>query len=224
MKAVRSISVAVLSMLFLAAAGMRAEAESRILLKEDYEEDLDKKVQIHEANQPYDTHTIGVTTEKAHSGKHSLKVDATHLHALYVYLAPRFNEAPQVEWGRLGGPGTFTIDGLNISLKSDRGYILTLYVWVEKASPKNSITIQLETVVDTDSGVIRTTSFLDEVFLAPTEGWVKVEEELTSFLIEQLDWQGAKTEGLRLNSINICPYALSRNRRLVFGQLSMWMT
>ena len=181
--------------------------EGRVLINEDYESSPEKKVQMEGANQPYEAREIGLSTERARSGKHSVKIDVTYKHGLNVYLVPRTNENPRIIYGSIGGQGAFDIDGLNIQLRPDRGYVLTLYVWVEQVDAHNSVRFQVKTVSNCDLGQIKSHTLLEQEFIEPTEGWVKVEQELTSYLLEQLEAQGNQTEGILLHSISMSSFA-----------------
>ena len=208
------IRAAVAGFCLLGALNLSAEVTGKVIVKEDFEKDLDKKVVVSLFSQPHEVHEIGISAEKARSGKHSVKIDVSYMHHFAVYLTPRTNETPEVKWGSLGSTGGFTIKGLEVPLRADRGYILELYVWVEKATTKNPVEIMVETVADCDYGITRKNTSADQVFTHPTEGWVKVEVELNSFLIDRIAATGAKTEGLRLHSISFNSFNRSENDRM----------
>jgi len=193
-----------------------SSAHEQIILQEGYESQLDKRVQLRGANQPYTAHHMGVTTERAHTDKHSLKIDMTYRHGLNVYLTPRSNETPEVEWGRPGGAGGFVVPGLGMPLRPDRGYLLTLYMWVERASKSNPVRIEVMTASTGDYGVFRKSTVLEQTFDAPTDGWVKIEQELTSYMLERLHAAGARTDSLRLDGILFGSFAGGRNRATVY--------
>jgi hypothetical protein len=197
--------------------GASALAQEAVLLQEGFEEPAGPRVQLHGANQPFEQHALEITTAKAHSGTHSLKIDYGYLHGLQVYLAPRSNATPQVEWGALGGAGTFHLPGLDLVLRPDRGYLLTVYVWVEQASAQNPLQIEVEMLTASDAGPVRTAVLLDPPISAPTAGWVKVEQELTSTLIAQLEAGGSNTADLRLNSISLNSFANGRYRLTAYA-------
>ena len=178
-----------------------------LLINEDYENNLDKNVQVEAANQPYEANEIGLSTERARSGKHSVKIDVTYKHGFDVYLTPRTKETPRIIYGSIGGAGAFNIDGLNIPLKSDQGYILTLYVWVERAGIHNSVRFHVKTTSKCDLGTVASSTILEQEFSEPTAGWVKVEQELTSYILEQVDAAGGQTEGIMLHSISMSSFA-----------------
>ncbi len=180
----------------------------RVLVSEDYESDLDRKVQIELVTIPDEVRAIGLSTDRARSGKHSVKIDITYQHHFDVYIAPRRNKISNVAWGsienRIGG---FDIEGFNIELKPDRGYLLTLYVWVEQASTHNPVKFTVKTTSNCDLGVVNSQTTLEQIFTEPTNGWVKVEQELTSYMLEQLEAQGYQYEGILLNSISMSSFA-----------------
>lgn len=196
-------------LLLVAVAG--AQAQPAPLLSEGFEADA-PRVQIHGSNQPYEVHTLGLSADRAHSGTRSLKVDLTFMHGLDVLLCPRTDETPGVEWGGLGGPGWFVFKGLGLPLRPDKRYLLSLWVWVEQASPHNPVRFAVETAVDSPYGVARTQTNVPREFPGPTDGWVKVEAELTGLLRERLDASGAKTDGLRLDTISLNCFANTRLR------------
>ncbi len=197
--------------------GAAARAQEEVLLREGFEDEAGPRLQLHGANQPYEQHALAITTAKAHSGTHSLKVDYDYLHGLQVYLAPRSNETPQVEWGALGSAGTFHLPGLGLVLRPDRGYLLSVYVWVEQASPQNPLQIEVETLTESDAGPVRTATYLEPAIAAPTAGWVRIEQELTSTIIAQLEAGGSKTADLRLNSISLNSFANGRYRLTAYA-------
>jgi len=206
MRFAKTVRTAVAGFCLLAALNLSAEVTGKVIVKDDFEKDLDKKVVVSLFSQPHEVHEIGISTEKARSGKHSVKIDASYMHHFAVYLTPRSNETPEVKWGSLGSTGQFVIEGLDIPLRPDRGYILSLYVWVENATPKNPGEIEVDVLSDSDYGTIRSQAFLEQIFSEPTGGWVKVEQELTSYLIEKMEAGGSNTEGLRLDSILLNSY------------------
>jgi len=183
-----------------------ASAQERVLLAEGFEADS-PRVQIHGANQPYEVHALGPSDERAHTGARSLKVDLTFRHGLDVLLCPRTDETPAVEWGGLGGPGWFTFQGLGLPLQPDRRYLLSLWVWVEQATPQNPVRFAVETATDSPYGVARTQTSLPQEFAGPTDGWVHLGAELTGLLLERLDAAGAKVDGLRLDTISLNCFA-----------------
>ncbi|MBM3476384.1 MAG: hypothetical protein FJX75_24185, partial [Armatimonadetes bacterium] len=185
-----------------------SDAQWPALVSEGYEADT-PRVQIHGANQPYEVHALGLSTERAHGGTRSLKVDLTFRHGLDVMLCPRTDETPAVEWGGVGGPGWFTFQGLGIPLRADRKYLLSLWVWVEQASPHNPVRFAVETASDSPYGVARTQTDLPRQFPGATDGWVKVEAELSGLLLERLEASGAKVEGLRLDTVSLSCFANS---------------
>ena len=196
-------------------SGVKAEAQ-QLLINEGYEENLDLRVQLRGSNQPYEQHALELTAERAHTGTHSLKADFTYRHGITVYLTPRSNETPQVEWGQIGGAGGFNLPGLDIPLHPDRGYLLTLYLWVERASSHNPVQLSVETVSASDYGLVRTETRLEPTFAAPTDGWVKVEQELTSWLMDQMDAAGANTVGLKLNAVLLNSFSTVHERMTVY--------
>lgn len=198
--------------LCLLSVGPGVGAQETVLLQEGFEDAAGPRVQLHGANQPYEQHALEITAARAHGGTHSLKVDYSYLHGLQVYLAPRSNETPQVEWGGLGGAGTFHLPGLGLTLRPDRGYLLSVYVWVEQASAQNPLQIEVETATQSDYGLIRTATCLETPLTGPTEGWVKIEQELTSTIIAQMAAAGSKTADLQLNSISLNSFANGRYR------------
>lgn len=179
------------------------------LVAESFEADT-PRVQIHGSNQPYEVHTLAPSADRAHSGHRSLKVDVTFMHGFEVMLSPRTDETAGVEWGSLGGPGSFTFRGLGLPLQPDKRYLLSLWVWVEQASPQNPVRFAVQTATDSPYGVARTTTTLPREFPGPTNEWVKVEAELTGLLVERLEASGAKVEGLRLSSIDLSCFANTR--------------
>ncbi|MBI2299418.1 MAG: hypothetical protein HYU66_10835 [Armatimonadetes bacterium] len=203
--------VLLLTLLPLAATAQ----EPGLLVNEDFEADT-PRVQIHGSNQPCEVHLLGPSAERAHSGKHSLKVDLTFLHGTDVMLSPRTDETPGAEWGSVGGPGWFVFHGLGLPLRTDRHYLLSLYVWVEQASPHNPVRFGVETATDSPYGVARTQTPLPRELPAATGGWVKVEYELTGLLLERLEAAGAKVEGLRLDTISLSCFANTRLRLTAF--------
>lgn len=204
--------VLTLAVLVLSAHSAHAQAP---LVFEGYEADT-PRVQVHGSNQPYEVHTLAPSADRAHSGNHSLKVDVTFMHGFEVMLSPRTDETPGVEWGGLGGPGTFTFRGLGIPLQPDKRYLLSLWVWVEQASPQNPVRFAVQTATDSPYGVARTTTTLPREFPGPTDGWVNVEAELTGLLVERLEASGAKVEGLRLSSIDLSCFANTRMRMTAY--------
>ena len=179
----------------------------RVLVNEDYESDLDRKVQIEHASMQYELREIGLSTERARSCEHSAKIDVTYGNHFDVYLTPRRNEITDVLYGSVGGIGAFDIEGLNIELKPDRGYLLTLYVWVEQASEHNPARFKVVTTSNCDFGAIRSETLLEQEFTKPTGGWVKVEQELTSYVLEQLEAQGNQYEGIQVKSISMSSFS-----------------
>ncbi len=186
----------------------------RGLINEDYESDLDRKVQIELVSQPHEVREIGLSTERARSGKHSVKIDIKYRHHFNVYLVPRRNEITGVDWGSAGGVGGFDIEGLNLQLNPDMGYILTLYVWVDQASTHNPVKLQVKTTSNSDLGVVRSYTLLEQEFTEPTKGWVKVEQELTSYMLEQLEAQGYQNKGILLHSISMNSFCSGSNSPL----------
>ena len=63
----------------------------------------------------------------------------------------------------------------------------------------------------------RTATYLEPALTAPTAGWVKIEQELTSTIIAQMDAGGAKTVDLRLNSISLNSFANGRYRLTAYA-------
>ena len=200
------IMVMVLSVTACAEDKPALASAERVLINEDYESDLDRKVQIELVTIPDEVREIGLSTERARSGKHSVKIDITYRHHFDVYLAPRRNEITSVDWGQIGGIGGFAIEGLNIQLDPDKGYLLTLYVWVDQASPHNPIGFKVKTTSNCDLGVVNSQTSLEQEFTEATKGWVKVEQELTSYMLEQLEAQGYQNKGILLSSISMSSF------------------
>jgi hypothetical protein len=188
-----------------------AAAQDRILLREGFENDLDRKVWVADSNQPYDAKEIGITTAAAHGGRRSLKVDVEYLHGLSVYAAPRTVDPPRAEYGAIGGQGTFVLPGLKIPLRPDRGYLLRAWVNVVRASEHNPVRLSVITASDSDYGVVRTETSLGPEISRPTDGWVRIEQELATSVIEPMEAGGSQVEGLRLEAITVGSFA---NRRL----------
>ena len=130
-----------------------AGAQTASLYSDGFEDRPEVNVQVRGANQPYTARTIGLTQEKSRSGKTSVKIDVTAMHGFEVQLAPRTTAKPGVEWGSIGGAGSFRLPGLDIPLQRDRGYVLEAWVWVEKG-PSSGVRIDVATVVDSHYGPV----------------------------------------------------------------------
>lgn len=198
-----------------ATTALAGEPAGRVIFSDGFERDLNLKTQIHGANQPYTRHAIGISTDRARSGTHSVKVDVTYRHGFNVYVAPRSNATPQVLWGRLHGPGTFVLPGLDLPIRPGKGYLFSCYVWVERVTTHNPLFIEVQTATRTDYGPVRS-SGRSEGFSAPTNRWVKVEKELGAWLVERLDAQGYRARELTINAIMVSSFARVQDRLTVY--------
>lgn len=190
--------------------------DGKVLYRDDFEKNPDVSVVLEGANLPYTANEIGLSTERARSGEHSLVFDVVHSYSIAVYAAPRTNQTPTATWGRLGGPGSFLVDGLGIPLNEDQGYYLTLYLWVDKASRENAVKIAVRTESDSPYGPVYSNTYLDQIIAEPTNEWVKVETELNSALLEPLAASGTSLDNIRLHSVAVQSFSRGRgsNRHL----------
>lgn len=180
-----------------------AVAQTASLYSDGFEDRPEVNVQVRGANQPYTARSIGLTQEKSHSGKTSVKIDVTTRHGFEVQLAPRTTAKPGVEWGSIGGAGTFVLPGLDIPLQRDRGYVLEAWVWVEKG-PSSGVRIDVATVVDSHYGPVAASLVAGGT--TKTGSWVKIEQELTASLLEKKDAAGDKVDGLRLQAVSYASF------------------
>ncbi|MDD5707449.1 MAG: hypothetical protein PHR35_16115 [Kiritimatiellae bacterium] len=179
-------------------------AQNAVLHSDDFEDRPEVNVQVRAANQPYTVRTIGLTQEKAHSGKTSVKIDLKGMHGLEVQLAPRTTAKPVVEYGSIGSAGAFSLPGLDLPLQRDRGYLLEVWVWVERVD--GVVRICVENVTDSPYGTVTDSQIVGATISKPTGEWVKIEQELTASLLEQKDAAGDKIDGLRLNAVHLSIY------------------
>ena len=181
-----------------------AMAQNARLYSDDFEDRPEVNVQVRGANQPYQARTIGLTPEKAHNGKASVKIDITGKHGFEVQLAPRTTAQPTVEYGAVSGAGSFRLPGLDLPLQRDRGYVLEAWVWVEQVA--GVVRIAAENVADSPYGPVTDSQIAGPTFSQPTDGWVRIEQELTASLLEKKDAAGDRVDDLRLNAVNLSIY------------------
>jgi hypothetical protein len=181
-----------------------ALAQNALLYSDGFEDRPEVSVQVRGANQPYTARTIGLTQEKSHSGKTSVKIDITGKHGFEVQLAPRTTAPPTVEYGSVGGAGSFSLPGLDLPLQRDRGYVLEAWVWVEQVA--GVVRMAAENVADSPYGPVTDSQIAGVIISKPTDEWVKIEQELTASLLEKKDAAGDKVDGLRLNAVNLSIY------------------
>jgi len=171
-----------------------APLTGKILFKEDFETKTERKLRVASGlpeGRGFEPHFIGITNEKARSGTHSAKVDLTTIkNGISVYLA----------------------ENMNVPLEKGKGCIVSMYLWIDEASPQAPARPQLGMVTDSPSGVSSARYDL-HMLSKPTGGWVKVERELTSWLIPRLDASGEKIEGLRIDAVDLRTFTEEYKRR-----------
>jgi len=80
----RGVLLALFVTICVLVAGFAAQAEDtgRVLFEDGYEQKPDIRVQIHDANQPYERHELGLSPEMAHGGAHGAKSALTSHHGI----------------------------------------------------------------------------------------------------------------------------------------------